>query len=106
MNLEFNQHQPDMYIIQIYSCLAIMVGYASYHVGLVLLYIGELITPDSMIGPGALTLGTVAALIWYVRRDVDQRKAINEQYEQRLKEKDEEIRRLHDEANKSHYKNK
>lgn len=87
---------PNMYLMQIYGCLAIMVGYASYHVGLMLMWLGEVITPDSLIGPGALTIGTVAALIWYVRRDVDQRKALNDQYEKRLADKDEQIRQLQD----------
>jgi len=90
---DLNQNR-NMYLIQIYSCLAVMVAYASYHVGLLLLWMGEVITPDSLIGPGALTMGTVAALIWYVRRDIDQRKAINEQYEQRIEEKNAELNRL------------
>lgn len=89
-------YNPNMYLMQIYTCLAVMVVYASYHVGLMLMWLGEIITPDSLIGPGALTIGTVAALIWYVRRDVDRSKALNDQYEKRLAEKDEQIRRLQD----------
>ena len=97
-------YNPNMYLMQIYTCLAVMVGYASYHVGLMLMWLGEIITPDSLIGPGALTIGTVAALIWYVRRDVDRSKALNDQYEKRLAEKDEQIRRLQD--NLDHFINK